>query len=105
MTAVLHDARLHDALDRLGVPWWLQPGIAMKPRERVARFREASAIKAAHLLPHSVAKWAFIRVAVHATVGPWSNQVVPDLTVLDALQRWDEPTTRPSPWADGTWTP
>jgi hypothetical protein len=37
-----------------------------------------------------VAKWAFIRVAVHATVGPWSNQVVPDLTVLDALQRWDE---------------
>lgn len=84
------NAVVHDALDRLGVPWWAQPGIAMSKRERLHRLGEATAIKVAGALPHSVAKWAFIRVTVHATTGRWSNQVVPDLTAMEALQRWGE---------------
>lgn len=42
-------------------------------------------------LPESVAYWAAIRVIAHATTGPWSGQVVPDLNALDALQRWPYP--------------
>jgi hypothetical protein len=39
-------------------------------------------------LPRKLAYWAAIRVVVHATTGRYSSQVVPELTVLDALKRW-----------------
>jgi hypothetical protein len=48
------------------------------------------AMKAAWALPRSVAYWAAIRLMAHATVGPYSDQVVPDLTVEDALKRWEK---------------
>jgi hypothetical protein len=35
-----------------------------------------------------LAYWCTIRVGAHATTGKWSNQIVPELTVADALQRW-----------------
>lgn len=41
-------------------------------------------------LPRKVVMWAFIRVVAHATTGKYSNQIVPKLTVIDALSRWDE---------------
>jgi hypothetical protein len=33
--------------------------------------------------------WCAIRVMAHATQGRWSNQVVPDLLAMDALDRWN----------------
>jgi hypothetical protein len=39
-------------------------------------------------LPRRIAYWAAIRVGVHATTGPWSNQIVPELTLPDMLKRW-----------------
>ena len=42
----------------------------------------------AHKLPRGLVKWAAVRLMVNATVGEYSNQVVPDLTALDALRRW-----------------
>lgn len=45
----------------------------------------------AHRLPKRIAMWAAVRVGVNATTGEYSNQVVPELTFMDALQRW-EPT-------------
>jgi len=50
------------------------------------------AMKVAWALPKQVAYWAAIRVMAHATTGSYSNQVVPDLTALQALDRWDDPT-------------
>jgi hypothetical protein len=44
-------------------------------------------------LPHRLVTWCFIRVAAHATIGEYSDQVVPELTAQDALQRW-EPTRK-----------
>lgn len=41
-------------------------------------------------LPRRVAYHAFIRVAAHATVGAYSGQIVPDLTIFVALQRWED---------------
>lgn len=31
-----------------------------------------------------------IRLGVHATTGEYSSQVVPELTFMDALQRWEK---------------
>ncbi|MHA2265047.1 MAG: hypothetical protein ACXAEN_21860 [Candidatus Thorarchaeota archaeon] len=39
-------------------------------------------------LPDSIIYYAAIRLGVHATTGKYSAQVVPDLTLLDAIQRW-----------------
>jgi hypothetical protein len=40
-------------------------------------------------LPRSVAMWSAVRVISHATTGPYANQVVPELTAMEALRRWD----------------
>ena len=39
-------------------------------------------------LPRTLVKWCAVRVIAHATQGPYSNQVVTDLTAIDALKRW-----------------
>ncbi len=39
-------------------------------------------------LPRGLVYHCTIRLVAYATVGAWSGQVVPELTVLDALQRW-----------------
>jgi hypothetical protein len=40
-------------------------------------------------IPRSLAYWCAIRLGAHATQGQYSNQVVPDLKFMDALNRWD----------------
>jgi hypothetical protein len=39
-------------------------------------------------LPKRLVMWCAIRVMANATTGPYGNQVVPDLTAMDALARW-----------------
>jgi hypothetical protein len=39
-------------------------------------------------LPRGLVMWCAVRVGAHATQGAWSSQIVPELTVMDALQRW-----------------
>lgn len=53
------------------------------------RFRERLAIWLAWKMPRLLAYWCAIRVASHGTTGRFSAQVVPELTVMDALRRWD----------------
>lgn len=40
-------------------------------------------------LPRWVVYWCSVRLMAHATTGKWSKQVVPELTALDALKRWE----------------
>ena len=40
-------------------------------------------------LPKRLVYWAAIRLIAHATCGRYSATVVPDLTAMDALRRWD----------------
>ena len=40
-------------------------------------------------MPRSLVAWCAYRVGAHATQGRWSSQVVPDLTFMDAMKRWD----------------
>jgi hypothetical protein len=44
----------------------------------------------AYRLPRCLVKWCGIRILGHATTGPWSHQIVPELTAMDALKRWEE---------------
>ena len=39
--------------------------------------------------PRSLQYWCAILVGAHATQGEWSNQIVPDLKFMEALERWD----------------
>jgi len=39
-------------------------------------------------LPKRLVMWCAIRVMANATTGQYSNQVVPELTAMDALDRW-----------------
>lgn len=41
-------------------------------------------------LPRRLVMWAAIRVIVNATSGKFSNQIVPELSAMDAIKRWEE---------------
>lgn len=41
-------------------------------------------------LPKKIIYWSSIRLIAHATTGKYSNQVVPELTAMDALGRWEK---------------
>jgi len=40
-------------------------------------------------LPRRVVLFASIRCAAHASSGEWSNQIIPELTAMDAVNRWE----------------
>ena len=60
--------------------WW---------RWRTSQLREWAARKIAWHLPRRVVTWCAVRVMAHATTGLYENPIGPDLTVMDALNRWD----------------
>ena len=39
-------------------------------------------------LPRRLVYWCAVRLMAHATQGQYSSQVVPELSAMDALQRW-----------------
>jgi len=43
-------------------------------------------------LPKRLLYWSVIHVASVATSGKYSNTIVPELTIIDALKRWEEAT-------------
>ena len=53
----------------------------VKPEKFWMRFGKA--------LPKKLKKWAFIDVVCYATTGEYSNTVVPELTAMEALKRFD----------------
>lgn len=61
----------------------------------IGKKREAVERKIAWKLPRKVAMWAAIRLFAHATSGRWGNQIVNELTVDEALKRWDQKNDGP----------
>ena len=41
-------------------------------------------------LPRKLVYWCAVRVGAHATQGDYSDTVVPELLVMEALERWDK---------------
>lgn len=68
--------------DRIAI-WWLLR------RYQFSRWRDAFWRGVAYRLPRKVVYWATIRLMVHATTGPWSHQIVPELEPGEALTRWE----------------
>lgn len=60
-------------------------------RYELHKVRERVVMRLAWALPSQVAYWAAIRVMAHATTGRYGNQIVPELTAMDALERWNDP--------------
>ena len=67
----------------------------MEFKYKATKFREKLQRRIAWMLPRSIIMWAYIRVVAHATTGKWSSQVVPELSAMDALERWDNPLAPP----------
>lgn len=45
----------------------------------------------AYRMPRRLAYWCTIRVGAHATTGRYGSQIVPDLHLTQALERWEKP--------------
>lgn len=41
-------------------------------------------------LPKPLVERCFYRVVAHATVGKYDNTIVPELTAMEAIKRWDK---------------
>ena len=44
----------------------------------------------AWLMPRWLVYFCAVRLGSYATVGKYSNQIVPELTFMDALDRWED---------------
>jgi len=40
-------------------------------------------------LPRKLVMWCAIRLIANATQGIWKNQIVPKLTAMEAMKRWE----------------
>jgi len=40
-------------------------------------------------MPKWLVKWCAVRLIANATTGKYSDQIVPELTAVDALERWE----------------
>ncbi len=58
-------------------------------RNLLIRIGDKLAMFIAWRLPKRLVMWCAVRVGAHATTGEYGSQIVPELTVMDALQRWD----------------
>lgn len=54
------------------------------------KLQEKLMLKLTYWLPRRIVYWASVRLICNATTGKYSNQIVPDLTAMDALQRWEK---------------
>lgn len=59
-------------------------------RYRANKAYESLLRKIVWRLPRRIVYWAYIRVAANAATGQYSNTVVPEITMMEALKRWDE---------------
>lgn len=59
-------------------------------REKYNRAKDELCIWIAAALPRRVAYYATMRLVCHATTGKYSDTVVPELGVMECLNRWDK---------------
>lgn len=67
-------------------------------RYELEKIRERALMAFVERLPRKLVYFCYIRVGVHATTGAYSNTVVPEISMMDALQRWDTPPAQQPNW-------
>lgn len=55
----------------------------------VVKWLERFQMWVAWRMPRWLVKWCAVRLMAHATTGEYGSTVVPELTGMDALKRWD----------------
>src|SRR5262245_20581950 len=68
--------------------WWER--VKFEIRLRKVELKEAFWRKLSHRLPRVLVYHAAIRLGAEASTGKYSYQLVPEMTFLDALNRWRE---------------
>jgi len=64
--------------------------IKWETRYQAAKRWERFLMFIAWKLPKVLVKWCYVRVAAHATQGKYGSTIVPEISMMDALKRWDE---------------
>ncbi len=57
---------------------------------RTSRTREKAWMWIAWKLPKTLVMWASVRMIAHATGDKYWTTIVPELSAMDALKRWNE---------------
>ena len=65
--------------------WLIQFSVCYK----FNKAKEKLVMNFAWLLPRYLVMWCYVRVVAHATTGQFGNTIVPELSAMDALKRWD----------------
>jgi len=68
--------------------WWVNLGWSFDYWRR--RAGEKLALTVAWRVPRWLAYWCAVRVIAEATGPKWAGTVVPELTAMDALKRWED---------------
>ena len=63
-------------------------------RYNFRKAKEKLVMKFAWLLPRYLVMWCYIRVVAHATTGQYENTIVPKISAVDALKRWNDEASR-----------
>ena len=58
-------------------------------RYRLRELKEKVTIKIAWKLPKYLVMWCAVRLMSYATVGEYGNQHPGDISIMDALKRWE----------------
>jgi len=61
----------------------------IETRIALRKTREKIQMKIAWALPKWLVRWASVRMIAHATTNEYGNTIVPDLSAMDALERWE----------------
>lgn len=70
-------------MKRLRAAWFFR-------RHTIERVKEDAMHWLARHLPRRLATWSFITVVAYATTGKYGDTVVPELSAMEALKRWEE---------------
>lgn len=54
------------------------------------KMKEKIWMKIAWAVPSTLVMWATVRLIAHATQGKYGSTVVPELSAVDALKRWND---------------
>ena len=61
-------------------------------KERIAewyvRYRDKVVMWVAWKLPHRLVYWCAVRVSAQASTGAYGHEITPEITMMDALDRW-----------------
>ncbi len=76
------------AVGQIGDELMKKGSIMMK--HKLSRLNEKVWMGLAWLLPKQLVYWASIRLIAHATTGKFGNTVVPELSGIEALNRWNQ---------------